>query len=239
MMRLSKFAVCTKAPNGFTLVEMCVAVALFAIVGLGLFSVFNAGLKLNAKTQAYLEASGDAMTALEKMAVEMENMIAYDFSGSYPQKKSFQMNANTVEFLIMKSDGIKAVRYQLQSPLKDRVKTTEIGIVTTKNVSVKEETSITESTLQLIRQERDFIDFLTDNLDSARTQILSSLVAPGGLTYQFASMRNNDLEWDSLPPQRNLPLGIKIELQLSPQGSTGVRYRFAKEILIPVGGMGF
>ncbi len=217
---------------------MLVAIAIFSIISLSIFAAFAAGMKLNARSERSLKAYGDALIALEKMTREIENMVAYDFSGSYPGKKDVSAQPGSIEFLLAAADGLKAVRYALRPAEETTVRGTTIGQTTDKNVQVKNVILKEAPLMVLVRQERDFVDFLREGFEPGHDEILSKIVVDGGLTFRFARKSAGELSWVESPPDSDLPIGVRIELTLAPEGSKRGEYKFSRDVLVPTGSLG-
>ena len=223
-------------PRGFTLVEMLVVISIVAMAGLSISTTFAAGMKLHRRSQQSLKIQLEAGIALERMSMDLENMVLYDFSGSYPQLQACSTDGSSIIFLQATGKGLKAIRYFLEPRNQVQQTGTTMGKQTSKNVKVVNFFSKGNPSWDLIRQESDFVSFLEKGFTSAGAEVLSEDLPENGLTFKFAELQGDgQISWLAEWNKSSLPLGVRVELILADSSSGTVR--FSREVLIPVGGL--
>jgi len=224
--------------QGFTLIEVLLGVLIFSIFSLSLYSTFAAGLRLNKKIEKPLRIQRDTFWAIEQMSSDLENMIFYDFSSSYPNKKGFFSDHESIEFFMPTGKGLKAVRYALQSVNEGTIHKTGRGITTEKNVAIvvtkKEEE---QKLVALIREEQEFKDFVQSGFEGAPREVMSRHVPTDGFKIFYTGAIEQESKqggWKEEWTKNMLPQGVRIELTMMADNSPG-KVTFRRDVLIPIG----
>lgn len=220
--------------RGFTLVEVLLGVLIFSVIALSLYSSFNAGLKLNKTLDSSMKAQKDALWALQHIARDMEHMVAYDFSNSYPQQKSLTVDQGSALFFISTGQGIRAVRYFLWAPDEGRVSTTALGVTTTQNIQTQNIKTTEDRQWVVAREEQDFKEYFLNGFDPDDREIMSSSAGAEGLKFLFAQGGPGEEEilWADHWSKDTLPRGVRVELTV--QTGSGL-VKFHRDVLIPSG----
>ena len=69
--------------KGFTFIELIIAVTIFAIIAVSIYSTFNAGLRIWLRTSPMIEANQSLRVFLDTVSLDLKNAVAYyDTSGT-------------------------------------------------------------------------------------------------------------------------------------------------------------
>jgi prepilin-type N-terminal cleavage/methylation domain-containing protein len=171
------------AIHGFTLIETLLAVSVFALVGLIVSTTFWNGMMLSKRVDRRQNFNSEAVFALNLMAAEIENIVRYDFSQSYPELNDFLINDHAIQFILESEDGLKVVRYFCAEADRDQQHTVRIGPTFKKNTgfSIKEEQ---RPAWQLYRAEKSLVEFFS-NQEMSEVEIIAAHINPDGFRISF------------------------------------------------------
>lgn len=232
--------------DGFTLIELLLGLSLLSVVMLTIYSVFWGGIRIADKSDASKEIYRQAYWSLDVMGREIENLVRFTFSESYPDKFCFVGQADKVTFMSPTAEGLKAVSYYLLAEDYGTVHKTIVNYQAyKKNVRVDFSGGQAKQTQLLVRRETDFADFVAGKSDEELAEdddveIIAMHVKPDGLRFSYGTMGVADEgeaasfswmdEWES----NDLPLSVRIELDLMPPDEAERIVSFEKEVLIPI-----
>ena len=97
--------------RGFTLIEILLAISILSIVSLCVFNVLRTGLLLGERAQVKSDFYHQIRTTLDLMTEELENMVPYDFSNSYPGRTAFEGSDRKIIFIKADEDRLKVISY--------------------------------------------------------------------------------------------------------------------------------
>ena len=158
--------------NGFTLIELILAISIFAIIGLTVYSIFASSIKISAYSEGQGDVYRQSRWILDLMSRELEAAVNYDFSNSYEDLSPFSGNKDEIRFLIRTDEGLKSVKYYLILPESSQIHEVVIGKKYKKNVDIDLENETAEQDYYLVREEKSFVDFL-NNLKNSLDRIVS------------------------------------------------------------------
>jgi len=226
-------------PKGFTAVELLLGLALFAVIATSLYGILSTGIRLNQKSQTINRVSQEGFWALEQMVHDLENIVGYDFSNSYPDRLAFEGGNDTISFILPAAEGIKFVSYYLYSPEQDEVTSTVIGVKSKKNIPVVTRLIKGQTTVYLVREEQPFIDSLqTSGIKQGDIEILSTNVKEDGLKFFYAYLKDETqktITWENQWNKKYVPFGLRAEISLLQPNEKNKELVFQKDILIPTG----
>ncbi|MFA5059227.1 MAG: prepilin-type N-terminal cleavage/methylation domain-containing protein [Candidatus Omnitrophota bacterium] len=230
--------------RSFTLIEMLLALSIFAIVALSLYSVFSSGIRLNKRSNDVNAIYREMRWSLGRIAEDLENVVFYDFSGSYPDKTAFDGRSNEISFLAATSKGLKTVRYSAQPLGFGSVHQVIIGKHSTENqkiVSQYQEEEVARHAF--VREELFFIDDLRSGQEKNSTkEVLSSNLQENGLTFSFAYLQGEGesakIFWNNSWDKPYIPSGIRVRLTFVNPRDPQETVAMEKEIYIPTGFLG-
>lgn len=78
-----------KRLRGFTFIELIIAVTIFAIVAVSIYSTFSAGIKIWLKTSPMIEANQAMRVFFATASLDLKNIIPYYEKTQNPQASSF------------------------------------------------------------------------------------------------------------------------------------------------------
>lgn len=227
--------------QGFTLLELLLGLSIFSLIALSVYSVFAGGTQLSERSQNQNEVTREARWAFDLMAQDLENMVLYDFSGSYPEQLAFTGSSEKVTFLSATGKGLKFISYYLVEPETDTVFQTLIGETYSKNVQIITSTSEGETLLFLVREENDFVDYLNGETEDTSIEILSTHVLDGGLQFSFGYVEDEEsttMTWSSDWSDTAIPSNVRISIDFPPLDEDDDVITQVKEVLVPSGYLG-
>lgn len=193
--------------QGFTFIELMIAVSIFAVVSVAIYSTFNTGISAWRKAQKSQDIYQDVRLVLEKMVLDLENAVIYSLD---PEFSNFKGKENRISFY-----SLKEVFQTIPSHLELR----------------KITYALDESTQTLQRWEENFAQSVQETTvqepEDFATQIKALVFSycyedeDSDPPYQWKD------EWDSV---KEIPQGVKIELEVGTEKLT-----FTKYVLIPTG----
>ena len=231
-----------KRKTSFTLIELLLGLAVFSIVALSVYSVFSSGLRLSRHSENQSDIYREARLVFGLFANELERMVPYNFGNSYNDKFAFLGKKDEITFLTPSDEGLKVVTYYLVSPEYGKVYETRIGQRYSKNVAMilKEERS--RRVRYLLRKERLLLDYLNGDPEGrSQTEIISTKVLEGGLTFSFGYLENQDSQeivWKEEWKKNYVPSDIKVKIDFLMDEKSGKALSLEKDILVPPGFLG-
>ena len=202
--------------SGFSLLELLVSMAIFSIVSVYIFQFFAGGLKIYQKAEEKRSLNQECLQITGQMARDLENMVYYDFSGSYPYLSSFEGKEHSLSLILASGSGLKVIRYDLK-PLVE-----------------------SKSQFSLQRKEFDLDEYLRmGNNAQAGIKVLSSHIKEESLkfSYAFLSAENQASVWKNEWRDTRTPAGVRIQFELSGLARDSV-ISIDREVLIPTGTLG-
>lgn len=106
-----------KHRRGFTLMELLVALSIFAVIAICLYSVFSGGVGVWRKQEKIFKYSHSIELALDKMAKELRNAIDYSQPPLHPdspeegKKLKFEGDEKNLSFMTVHDNNIMKISY--------------------------------------------------------------------------------------------------------------------------------
>ena len=197
--------------NGFTFIELMVAISIFAIVAVVIYSTFGSGLSAWRKTEKAQRLHQDIRLALDKMACDLENAILYSEKDEFC---NFLGEKNKISF------------YALVDVFQAMPAHPELRKITY---------SLDESNHILQRLEQTFAES-EQKMQEQKPQEIIAHIGNLNLLYCY---EDEDAEppykWmDTWNFRKRIPQGIKIELEIGAKE----KLIFTKYVFIPTGEKG-
>lgn len=239
-----------KSYRAFTLVELLLALSIFSIVAVCVYGTFWAGVKINQRAEGENEAYRQIRLALDLMAVDLENAVPYDFTGSYPGQTAFKGEDGAVTFILPSGKGLKAIRYYLDSAQEGRVHKVVVGTRHDRNVDTLVDYREQEvRPRNLVREEWDFPDYLGGTSgEHHAVEVLATGVGENSLEFFYGYLlspaggednRVDDVyEWREEWTQGDIPRMVRIEMDFFLAGTAQRMAAMRKDVLIPHGSWG-
>jgi type II secretion system protein J len=198
--------------QGLSFLELLLAITIFTIVAVGIYSTFGAGLSTWRKTQKAQNLYQDIRLFLDKIEQDLENAVIYSDS-ERAEYFNFEGEGNKISFFSL-VPTFQAIPYHPE---------------------LKRITYIfDESTHTLQRLEQKFSDFAQGSGSQEAEQIIAQIY---NLNFFYCY-----LDEDAIPPykwmnnwnsEQDIPQGVKVELEIAAE-----KLPFAKYIFIPNGRKG-
>ncbi len=222
--------------QGFTLIEMLLSVMIIAFLAGSLYATFAAGLKIESRTKQSFQDIDEERLILEQLYKDLGRAAAYDFRGSFPDRKSFTFKTLELVFLIDDNHELKWVRYMLVPLEQGHVKETRLGVTSTRNVAVTNVTSAESRVMTLVRDENDFVHFFDMTDVPQRREVLSRrLIEKGWEVLVAASIATQPkMEWK--PEWQEVFLPAAIRVNVSTQSRAGSVRKWTRDFILPSGG---
>ena len=221
---------------GFTLIEVLLGLSIFSIISLTAYSVFSAGIRLNISIEKQARVLRESRGMLELMQGEFENMLFYDYSGSYKGKTAFSGTGSSISFIKGSPLGLKVVRYYL-GPDESMVHQGLKGPTASKNVSVLLESAKGGYRDCLIRDERGFIDDLAGNSSQNEVEIIAKNIKKNGLRFFYGYLKgrlSDEIKWETVWKNDYIASMIRVEVDLISDHDKKT-VTLTKDIFIPTG----
>lgn len=233
-----------KNRQGFTLMEMILVMSITVFVLVTVYSTFYSGMKFNSRAQNESLVFRQARWALKGLERELENMVAYDFSGSYEDKFAFKGADDEITFLTNVQGNIRVVTYMLM-PAQD-VKIHQVLVdrsASDQARTVVAQTRSAQAVEYLVRKERSLLDYLSGDLpEHINVEIVSKNVKADGLKFSFAFFQveggTQEVKQGTWALNQ-IPLSVSVDIQFvahNPKGEEIVA--FHKDFLLPHGVIG-
>jgi prepilin-type N-terminal cleavage/methylation domain-containing protein len=223
--------------SGFTLVEVLLGLLIFSLIAAGLYGTFRGGLSVNRRVQEVNTGYQEIRWIFDQMASDLENAINYDFSGSYPDLKSFEGGAEQIRLVVDGKNGLMVVTYSLKEPSATSVITTIVNRKASKMKSMVLTHEEAARTRLLIRTEEPLVSFLGKH-EPQDQEVLSFLVRNNGLKFSYAAKSpesSSEVPWENSWSKDTLPALVKMDLLLANFDSSQGDLSFSREIWVPMG----
>lgn len=225
--------------NGFSLIELLLGVSLFSVVALCAYGTFWGGVKLSRYAQDADTASREIRWAFDLISLELENAVFYDFSGSYPQRSSFEGKEDKVTFILAGENGLKAVSYSLAAPEDGAVHKIIVTQRHARNRDVTIRNKRFERAHYLVREEMDFADYLDETFTvSPSVEIIAARIQESGLRFSYGYAGEDGLIWKDEWPLGLIPQAVRVEMDALPATEQQSPLRLFRDIFIPHGVLG-
>jgi prepilin-type N-terminal cleavage/methylation domain-containing protein len=228
--------------KAFTMLELLLGLLIFSIVATTAYMTFATGMRLSHRSEVMNKVYRDARTSLDIIEQELENMLPYDFSVSYPDKQAFLGEENKITFLYSTKGEVKRVSYYLL--LGDDSLVTQIHIAsrTKKNKEIILNNGVSSRRVLLVREETAFSDYLSNTKKGdVQIEVISTDVAEGGLRFSYGFVEGelgDNLKWDDAWNLSFIPSNIKLEIDFLSRDEDPEKIKLKKSILIPHGFVG-
>lgn len=232
--------------EGFTLIELLLGLSLLSIVMLTIYSVFWGGIRLGYKTDASQEVYRQAYWSMDVMGREIENLVKFTFAESYNERYCFTGDKNRITFMSPTPEGLKAVTYFLMAEDYGTLHKTIVNYKAyKKNVRVDIGGRAAEPAQLLVRREVSFADYVNGALEEDIAtdddlEVIAVGVKNEGLRFSYGTMgaaeegESSGFTWVDDWASNDLPLSVRIELDLIPPDKPEEVVRFENEVLIPI-----
>jgi type II secretion system protein J len=224
-MKLSGHSIISRghsARGGFTLIEVLIATTIMAIVMVSMHSVFLGALRMRERTAQVLENALPVEEALRSMQRDLSNLVA-STNGTFfgPLQTINQTN---------QLPGQMGPDFYTSGAELD-------GLVPYGNVE-KIDYLLTPATNGIGGPGLDLVRAVTHNLLPVNGQPLPDekqtiLSGVQSLTFLYYDGTQWDNAWDTTQ-QTNLPLGIKVQIQMAARPAGGLSLAAPLELVVPV-----
>lgn len=229
--------------RAFSLIELLLALSIFAVIALCVYGTFWAGIKLSGWSEAENKAYHQMRLALDLMAADLENALPYDFTNSYPEKTAFEGSENTVTFLTAAPEGLKVIRYSLASPDDGRIHRVVVGTTRTRNAAVvadyREERNRAS---YLVREEWDFPDHVSGPAAAdSEIETIAVDIAENSLKFAFGyrtegkDTADDRYEWRPSWMSSGIPFLVRVHMDFLVTGRQERIISIDKDVVIPHG----
>lgn len=237
--------------KGFTFIELIIALTIFAIIALGIYSTFSTGLNTWRRGEDANRLEQEARWALDKMAKELQDAIIYNYGQSYPDTQLFLGEKDKISFLTLtysfstKLSEIKRITYSLEVPEYGTIYKTQMGTRGKRPSRILAHYGQSEASLNsLQRKEETLVQSLqSQEQSSIKSEALTSLVKSDGLLFSYAFKEMEEagetITWkEKWEDSAKLPKGIKITLILQNPKNPAEEAIFTKTIFLERGELG-
>jgi prepilin-type N-terminal cleavage/methylation domain-containing protein len=225
--------------QGFTVIEMLWAMVIIALLAGCVFAAYAAGLKIYQRARSGNHDLRQRHLILEQMCQEMETMLRYDLSRSYPKRRSVDGGPDAVTFFVAGPDGLQGVTYRTVPLKRARRHTVRVRFRHQGNTPWRRKIQAPLPMIGLKRSQRPWVDVVNRipaGPDQAR--IMATGLAPDGLRFYYATRSDETagkVQWLRHWDRPGLPAAIRVETDyLAPHRAQG-RRTLVRLVLIPTG----
>lgn len=229
---------------GFTLVELLLGLAITAIIGVCIYNMFWAAMKLDDKMRRVHDNYTEVLMADQGLTHDLENAISLDLSGSFPESQVFEGQKTEFSFLTQTSNGIKRVRYFSGIPDQREFTKSMIGRVTNPS---KRNTNYSNDSVPvefLLRRESSLADWLNETDNDTSVQIVAVGLQKGSFNCQYAPFSKNlhtlgakAIDYEDSWTKKSLPMAVSCNFVLYDPKNVQEGLMFKRDIfLAPVAG---
>jgi prepilin-type N-terminal cleavage/methylation domain-containing protein len=230
--------------KGFTLVELLLGLLIGAIIGVSVYNMFWASMKLDDKMRRVHDTYMEVLMVDQGLTHDLENAVELDLSASYPGTVIFDGQKTEFSFLTQTPKGIKHIHYYSGLPDQDSVTKTMIGRVTNPSNKTTDYSSGTSPVEFLMRQESSLADWLNETANDTSTQIVAAGLKKGSFKCQYAPFVNNlhtsgspGIVYSDTWDEKGLPLAVSCHFTLYDPKKPDEGLVFKRDILLaPVPG---
>ena len=228
--------------QGFTLIEVMLGITLAAILGVSVFSAFAVGVKLSRRSDQNSDMQNQMRWAIEMLSKEMENMVTYDFSRTYPEKTGFRGTDSKISFMVPVNEELKIVSYYLRKPTQTEVLRTSIGRRDTRQPD-KIVTSYQEKwdEYYLVRTEQSILDYFKGaEPEESDEEVVCVNIVQDGLRFQFGHQEKGaeGIEWQGKWENNYNPSHVSFEIEFYLANKSDDNLTIKKDVIIPSGFLG-
>lgn len=237
--------------RAFSLIELLLALSIFAMIALCVYGTFWAGVKLNQRSDGWSAAHQQIRLAFDLMSAELERAIPYDFTNSYPDRTAFEGDGSAVTFVLASGKGLKVVRYHLDSAQEGVVHKTIIGQRYSHNVGMVAAYNRQDVKLRdLVREEWDFREYVSGMTGEGHAaEIIATGIVENSLKFAFGyaldqgngrqgAQEDDAYQWREQWTQDYIPSLVRIEMDFLFSGTTPLAVAARKDVFIPHGAWG-
>lgn len=200
--------------RGFTFLELLIAVAIFSISAVAIYSSFNVGIRAWRKAEDSYKIRQEARQALNMMARELRSALSFKLKKTDETfKDSFDGSSDEVSFwralrIADSKEGYPAGIYKITYKLEE-----------------------TQSLHRVLRSYRQYVNI--EGEEDSGSVFISGL---SGFKLEYAYAKGGGIDWQSTwkDEQEVLPFMVKVTLSFPSQGKAEP-VDFTETILIPTG----
>lgn len=221
--------------TAFTIVEVLLGLIVSSFVMLCVYGICRSGFELNRRFEAGRDKARQVQMAMDIFANDLENSVAYDFSGSYKGRYCFEGEKDKVVFLLREETGLKMISYYIARVKKDDIRREIVAKHVKSNTPFIEEQNAITDDLSLVREEMEFRDYLSSRLQVSgiKEAILGSMQEKGlSLLYAKANDAGREITWMQ-DCKGYRPKAVKISLKFLDKDKERHDVVFKKTVIIP------
>ncbi len=227
--------------KGFTLIELLLGLTIFSLIITCIYSTLAGGIHLSRRSQQQNDIYREMRWSLNWMSKDLENMVPYNFTNSYPEIFACMGDDKKITFLLPTDDGLKVVSYYLASTQGGSIHKVTIGQTYKKNVSTMTKYEEKYRVDSLVREEFDFADYLQDPAQAkGEIEIVASNVRENGLKYSYGYLegeKSATVAWKNNWSSNNLPRYVRIDIDFQSAQKPFQLHSLTKDIWIPTGSL--
>lgn len=229
-----------RSRRGFTLLELLLALGIFAVIASTVYAVFAGGIRLSRVSEGRVGVYREAGWAFALLARELENMARFDTSGMKDGEPLFKGEQDEIAFLLPAEDGLKYVRYYLLAPSSGKIHEVVLGKRTSRNVEVDITSTAAQRSYFLVREEYGLLEALAGTAEGAEPEIIAGNIKEASFRLQYAyaegelgdTIRFKD-SWD----YGDIPARVRVSMEFI-DGYDAQAVPLSREVLIPHGVLG-
>ncbi len=221
--------------KAFSLIELLLGLAITAIIGVALYTIFWTGLKLDDRTRISHDQYVELLIAFDALQQDLQAATNIDLSANYKNLRIFEGKTNEFSFLRSTPTGIVHLRYH--AGLVDFGKVTTMLI--NKRISNKQQitiSSVETSPIEfLLRESASMPDWANGLIQDNNAEIIATGLMKETVKFEYAplpSAYGMALVYQDSWNQPGLPLAVKCTLTIYNAKRPENPLEFTREILL-------
>jgi hypothetical protein len=215
---------------GFTLLEILLTTILFCFVGVMVYSIFSAGIRIEARSSRVFTILREGRLAMGLISREVENAFVYDFSVSDPNSVSLTGDPDRIRFLLPSDNGVQRVEYFLGIPNLGEHTPEVVGRCRPQ---------------LLVRRQTALADAFPAGKNTGEDEIIAAGLAAGSLHFEYGAFTGGEssagggaslLVWQRSWRAKELPAVVRVMFSFKgedlPQGQD---IPMSRDIVLPLG----
>jgi len=192
------------------LVEMLLAVSLFALVSTLIYSVFWSGIKLSSRSSDSGKVLRELQMISDLLGRDLENIYETELFLEAPDKVSLVKEEGGISFITADDNVLKRVSYKLIRPDSTLIRHVLIGSVFEDNQDMEIRQQEEDRLMTLARTEES----LSSDDENPLVEILSTSIVEDGfrLEYAYRSKNSGTIQWQGDPVEDQLPVAARLRL---------------------------
>ncbi len=222
--------------SGFTVIELILALALTAIIGVSLFTVYNNAVRADAQSRRLYDSMIKGYMMLTTFEEDVSKAVNYRYhpSGQSSDQLLFYGETDQLSFVKETGVGLQWIQYTTKRPQQAVIRATTVGQRFKKNQDqILENDAPGGSELQMfIRRQSVFLGKPDTTFAPDNDEIMTKRLLSQGLVFSYGRVSQQGMIWTQRWNDSSLPAAIKVDLKVASDGENR-SFDLSKVIMLP------